>query len=106
MLVTAIGLCVTEVGIERFDDLDMVENVLSRVEVLRDPFLNKLNGILLCWEKRFVEGMEAGWHDDVSYRKGMIGCWYRDRDKGQAWSKCYGFGSRLDLLRSKKAGSV
>lgn len=66
VLVAAIGLCVTEVGIERFDDLDMVENVLSRVEVLRDPFLNKLNGILLCWEKRFVEGIEAGWHDDVS----------------------------------------
>lgn len=48
------------VGMESFDDLDMVENVLPRVEDLRDPFLNKLNGMLLF---RFVG---VGWHNDVS----------------------------------------
>lgn len=86
MLVAASGLCVTEEGIEFFDDFDMVESVLSRVEGLRDPFLNKLlkDGILLCCETRFVEEMEAGWHDDVSYRKGMIGCWYqRSEQRGR-----------------------
>lgn len=64
MPVAAIGLCVTEVGMECFDDMDMVERVLSRVEgVLRDAFLlNKLLrvGILLCCEKRGVDDMEAG----------------------------------------------
>lgn len=59
-----VAASVTGVGIEFFeffDDVDMVENVLSRVEVLREPFLNKLeNGILLCCEERCVEGMAAG----------------------------------------------
>ena len=57
VVVVGSGVCV---GMESFDDLDMVENVLPRVEDLRDPFLNKLNGMLLF---RFVG---AGWHNDVS----------------------------------------
>lgn len=56
-MVVGSGVCV---GTESFDDLDVVENVLPRVEDLRDPFLNKLNGMLLF---RFVG---AGWHNDVS----------------------------------------
>lgn len=78
VLVGASGLCVTEVGIDFFDDIDMVESVLSRVEFLREFFPKKLREcILLCCEKRFVEDIVAGWHG-VSYRKGMIGCWYRE----------------------------
>ena len=73
-MVAANGLCVTDVGIEFFDDFDMVEKVLSGVEELRDPFLNNLkDGMLLCCEERFVDDKEAGWHEVVSYRKGMIG---------------------------------
>lgn len=63
-------------GTEFLDDLDMTENVLPRVEFLREFLLNKLKGMLLCWEKRFVDDSvvdEVGWHDVVSYRKGMIG---------------------------------
>lgn len=48
VVVVGSGVCV---GMESFDDLDTVENVLPRVEDLRDPFLNKLNGMLLF---RFV----------------------------------------------------
>ncbi len=68
------GLCVTAAGTESFDDLDIADNVLPRVEFLREPFRNKLkDGILL----RFVDDNEAGWHADVSYKKGMIGCEFR-----------------------------
>lgn len=68
VLVAASGLCVTEVGIDFFDDTDIVEKVLSRVEFLREFFLKKLrDGIL-----RFVDDMEVGEHIDVSYKKGMI----------------------------------
>ncbi len=65
------GLCVTAAGTESLDDLDIAESVLPRVEFLRELFLNILkDGILL----RFVDDNEAGWHADVSYKKGMIGC--------------------------------
>ena len=57
LVIVGSGVCV---GMESFDDLDMLENVLPRVEVLPEPFLNKLNAMLLC---RFVEGE---WHNDVS----------------------------------------
>ena len=51
------GLCVTAAGTESFDDLDIAESVLPRVEFLREPFRNKLkDGILL----RFVDDNEAG----------------------------------------------
>ena len=49
VVVAANGLCVTVAGMEFLDDLDMIDRVRSRVEVLREPFLlNKLNGMLLC----------------------------------------------------------
>lgn len=61
MVVAASGLCVTEAGTEFFDDFDMIESVLSRVESLREPFLNILKeGMLLCCEKRFVDDTGAG----------------------------------------------
>ena len=70
MLVAAIGLCVTELGIDFFDDSDIVEKVLSRVELLREFFeffLKKLNGIL-----RVEDDREVGGHIEVSYKKGMV----------------------------------
>ena len=58
---------------EFLDDIDMVDSVLSRLEFLRDPFLKMLkDGMLMCCEERCEDDMEAGWHDEVSYRKGMI----------------------------------
>ena len=49
-------LGVTDVGTESFDDLDMIENLLSKVGVLREPFRKKFkDGMLLFCEKRFVD---------------------------------------------------
>lgn len=62
--VAASGVCVTKLELEvfeSFDDLDIVDKVLSRAEGLRDPFLKRLKGMLPCCEKCFVEGTEAGW---------------------------------------------
>ena len=107
--VAANGLCVTRVELEffeSFDDLDMVDKVLSRAEGLRDPFLNRPEkGMLLCCEKCFVEGMESGWHIDVvSYRKGMIGCYSEIPKKRQTWSKSVKVPdvARLYLLKCKE----
>ena len=87
--VAARGFCVTMVGLEdfeSFDDLDIVDKVLSRAEGLRDPFLKRLKGMLLCCEKCLVEEMEAeGWYEVVSYTKGMIGCY---SEKPRRRSKC------------------
>lgn len=52
-------LGVTEAGPESLDDLDMIENFLSNVELLREPFRNKLkDGMVLLCEERFVDGEE------------------------------------------------
>ena len=61
-MVAASGLLgVTDVGTDSFDDFDMIENFLSKVEVLREPFRNRLkDGMLLLCEKRFVDGVEVG----------------------------------------------
>ena len=61
-MVAASGLLgVTDVGTESFDDFDMIENFLSKVEVLREPFRNRLkDGMLLLCEKRFVDGEDPG----------------------------------------------
>ena len=61
-MVAASGLLgVTDVGIESFDDLDMIENFLSKVEVLREPFRNILkDGMLPFCEKRFVDDGDPG----------------------------------------------
>ena len=61
-MVAASGLLgATDVGTESFDDFDMMENFLSKVEVLREPFRNRLkDGMLLLCEKRFVDGEDPG----------------------------------------------
>ena len=59
----------TEVGTESFDDfVDMIENFLSKVELLRELFRNSLSrdGMLLVGEKRLVDGGGTGWHNDAS----------------------------------------
>ena len=79
--VAANGFCVPEVGtefFEDFDDIDMVDNVLARFEFLREPFLKKFKGILLCCDECLIDDMSPGWHNDVSYKKGMIGCWCQE----------------------------
>ena len=48
------------VGTESLDDLDMMENLLSRVGVLREPFRKRLNGIFLLCEERFVDDIVVG----------------------------------------------
>ena len=60
LLDAANGFCVTVVGTESFDDLDMMENLLSRVGVLREPLPNRLNGIFLLCEERFVDDIVVG----------------------------------------------
>ena len=48
VVVAASGLLgTTDVGTESFDDFDMIENFLSKVEVLRLPFRNKLKDGML-----------------------------------------------------------
>ena len=49
-------LGVTIAGAESFDDLDMIENFLSKPELLREPFRNRLkDGMVLLCEERFVD---------------------------------------------------
>ena len=69
-VVAGSGVGDPEVGIDFFDDVDMVDNVLSSFELLRESFLRNLS-IVLCCEKRFKDDSEAGLHEDVSYRKGI-----------------------------------
>ena len=61
-MVAATGLLGSnDAGTEAFDDFDMIENFLSKVEVLREPFRNRLkDGMLLLCEERFVDGEEVG----------------------------------------------
>ena len=68
VVVAASGLLgTTDVGTDSFDDfVDMIENFLSRVEELREPFRNRLKGMLLLAEKRFVDDGEVGWQTAVS----------------------------------------
>lgn len=94
---------------EFFDDIDIVDSVLSRLEFLRDPFLKKFkDGMLMCCEERFVDDiddMEPGWHDEVSYRKGMIGCFTGNsgqRAGGHNVLRVEGFGS-CSLFAQKQA---
>ena len=48
VVVAASGLLgITDAGTESFDDFDMIENFLSKVEVLREPFRNKLKDGML-----------------------------------------------------------
>ena len=62
VVVAASGLLgVTDVGTESFGGFDMIENFLSKVEVLREPFRNKLkDGMLLFCEKRLVDVEDRG----------------------------------------------
>ena len=49
-------LGVTGAGTESLDDLDMIENFLSKPELLREPFRNRLkDGMLLLCEERLVD---------------------------------------------------
>ena len=60
MVAASGSLGVNDVGTESFDDLDMIENFLSKVELLREPFRNILkDGMLLLCEERFVDGEDS-----------------------------------------------
>ena len=59
----ASGLGVAMVGTEGLDDLDMLDSVLLRVELLLEslelPFLKKLKVGMACCEERFGEGAKG-----------------------------------------------
>ena len=111
-MVAANGFCVTDVGtefFEDFDDIDMVDNVLARFEFLRAPLLKKFKGILLWCDECLVDDMSPGWHIEVSYKKGMIGCWCQEFSGQKANAKVLEmallFAQKLEGRRRLRGGA-